>query len=928
MPALPFLEPLMDATEFFTYVLEAYDVPDCNSTPDTAPAISLRHICETLVERGILVVKESLNNGDDTEAVYLGSSPMAKTYQRQLIGVLLYMTENNPYIVTKTARKRKTRLPVLLSLIDRQDGTINFGRQVVSFVESVGVSLSGGNIPSQSKGTCHAFITKLKECQRSKIGYSTVCEGFHLGGIGEISTFDGKNTSFRGRLDVITTALSVLHIEEDLANHEREPTPRCAGHVIGVKQVGRVYYALLRLDLNSSVNAGVRYSSVRITGNGLLQYENWKISSCQGKGYAEISLAIEGGCKQSKPLFESLMKGRNELSILFNQELPSAITIIPGLWDFVWRAADADDHSFRCFLHHVLRPRGMERTCVRKNKSLAMYHRDIEIITPEGLTRAGVNMDLDATQCSAVTQALKSEDCVFALIGPPGTGKTTTIALFVSLLTRCVIRNIKDLPAEEQAVHNIATQGAVLCETINAAQLATQKLLLAGVDVIFVPGRSMVTVSRMEVNAVNVYNLIPPELHPDVLFATYVDEYSTSNVKYADAIAKQGEAVRAEIRKHQVVVTNLAQAYENGSLFFLARKLHWVTIDEASQAHISAVLLVIWLMKDPRLILVGDTKQLGPLLLSPFAKALVTPPVSLMEVMLPYDHQISSNAVQLDIQRRQPIGCAELHSSVFYEKSVKSQAMANPLFENVGTRVFSHLFTHPDFGMGVVMCPLNTDFKSECEKGSFSRFNIGEANVVIMLVRMLLVYCSDVTQADVCVLTPYAAQARLIRIMIRETLDCATDVLVATVDAMQGREIPFVIMSMVHAEEGRKARPFVSEVRRLNVSLSRHQCMCILVTNGEAWNAGTQLAGHRAIAAYLAKADEIGNLCTPDDVHACVNSMEDVKRLRPCDALRQDSWCDEKLRCAHTQRTTLLHCLFVSIHTNKCTSDVIEIALT
>ena len=73
---------------------------------------------------------------------------------------------------------------------------------------------------------------------------------------------------------------------------------------------------------------------------------------------------------------------------------------------------------------------------------------------------------------------------------------------------------------------------------------------------------------------------------------------------------------------------------------------------------------------------------------------------------------------------------------------------------------------------------------------------------------------TQVRAADVGVVTPYAAQARL----VRDRLDAAVEV--NSVDAFQGREKEVVVVSTVRANAGGDVG-FLSDWRRGNVALTR-----------------------------------------------------------------------------------------------------------
>jgi ATP-dependent RNA/DNA helicase IGHMBP2 len=82
---------------------------------------------------------------------------------------------------------------------------------------------------------------------------------------------------------------------------------------------------------------------------------------------------------------------------------------------------------------------------------------------------------------------------------------------------------------------------------------------------------------------------------------------------------------------------------------------------------------------------------------------------------------------------------------------------------------------------------------------------------------------SGLSPAHIAVITPYAAQARLIRELLK-----LPELEVDTVDGFQGREKEAVIVSLVRSNhEGEIG--FLADVRRMNVALTRARRKLIVV---------------------------------------------------------------------------------------------------
>ena len=87
---------------------------------------------------------------------------------------------------------------------------------------------------------------------------------------------------------------------------------------------------------------------------------------------------------------------------------------------------------------------------------------------------------------------------------------------------------------------------------------------------------------------------------------------------------------------------------------------------------------------------------------------------------------------------------------------------------------------------------------------------------------------------QVCIITPYAQQAALLRRTFSQALgyEYNQSVEVNTVDSFQGREANIIIFSCVRAA-GSKGIGFLSDVRRMNVALTRAKHFLFVIARCE-----------------------------------------------------------------------------------------------
>ena len=103
--------------------------------------------------------------------------------------------------------------------------------------------------------------------------------------------------------------------------------------------------------------------------------------------------------------------------------------------------------------------------------------------------------------------------------------------------------------------------------------------------------------------------------------------------------------------------------------------------------------------------------------------------------------------------------------------------------------------------------------------------NIGEAILTLEMVTCLV--SAGVAPRDIGVITPYWAQVSLIRSLLWGQ-DTLRRVEVRTVDGFQGKEKEVIILSMVRSNDNNDVG-FLSESRRINVSVTRARRCCVIV---------------------------------------------------------------------------------------------------
>ena len=327
-----------------------------------------------------------------------------------------------------------------------------------------------------------------------------------------------------------------------------------------------------------------------------------------------------------------------------------------------------------------------------------------------------------------------------------------------------------------------------------------------------------------------------------------VDRFNSASSKldrYSLA-KKAGESLRLNLETHildttHVVLTTLGTA---GCMALEAcSKFEVVVVDEAAQSVEPATLVALQLGSS-HAILVGDPQQLPATIFNVSGRTTKFDR-SLFQRLEEAGHEVHL----LDTQYRMHPKISAFPRHIFYGgylhdgSNVKDPTYGNPLMERlriklpkIQVRMFSSLIYIFSFHHSYFSQPLTLfDLDSSEERDGSSLCNSMEATLAVKiyqsLVREFGIYVST---NKVSIITPYAQQASLLRRSFSQALgyDYSQSVEVNTVDSFQGREANIVIFSCVRAS-GSKGIGFLSDVRRMNVALTRARHLLLVIARCE-----------------------------------------------------------------------------------------------
>jgi regulator of nonsense transcripts 1 len=247
-------------------------------------------------------------------------------------------------------------------------------------------------------------------------------------------------------------------------------------------------------------------------------------------------------------------------------------------------------------------------------------------------------------------------------------------------------------------------------------------------------------------------------------------------------------------------------------------KFRTVLIDESTQSAEPECLIPL-VLGCKQVVLVGDHQQLGPVIMNKkAAKAGLS--TSLFERLV----NLGTAPIRLQVQYRMHPCLSEFPSNMFYDGSLQN-----------GVTASQRLRRDIDFPWPVVDSPMmfwSNLGNEEISASGTSYLNRTEASNVEKIVTRF--FKAGVSPKDIGIITPYEGQRSYIVSSMQATgtfkKELYKEIEVASVDAFQGREKDFIVLSCVRSND-HQGIGFLSDPRRLNVALTRAQYGLVILGN-------------------------------------------------------------------------------------------------
>ncbi|GEQ71862.1 hypothetical protein JCM33374_g5548 [Metschnikowia sp. JCM 33374] len=417
---------------------------------------------------------------------------------------------------------------------------------------------------------------------------------------------------------------------------------------------------------------------------------------------------------------------------------------------------------------------------------------------------------------------------ITVLQGPPGTGKTSTIYEVILQL----LENLNTYPILVVAASNIAID--------NIAEKLLPK-----------HGNSILRIVSMEkepeynrehpLSSIclhhRVYDGMPANFQESIremrrpnskLSQAQYKKLLTAQISYSDKI----------IASSRVIFTTTVVA--GGNQLKPIAKMPVVIMDEATQSSEPTTLIPLSMNGVEKFVFVGDQKQLSSFSQVPNLS------LSLFERILSNGSYKTPH--MLDTQYRMHPAISKFPREKFYGGLLKDGLTPDD-------RQMEGIPSNPVvFWDTCGKCPEGTVFSRFREDSGLTYANKGEVDY-IEKVLIHLIYEKNIKKSEIGVVTPYRGQRDLISSTLvkndlvnpekddvhvevdREdfyneskpvTIHTVSDIMIASIDAFQGREKDFLIMSCVRSNKQNKIG-FLSDARRMNVALTRAKYGLILI---------------------------------------------------------------------------------------------------
>lgn len=424
-----------------------------------------------------------------------------------------------------------------------------------------------------------------------------------------------------------------------------------------------------------------------------------------------------------------------------------------------------------------------------------------------------VQSQLNASQCDAITHALGANDLAI-IHGPPGTGKTTTVA---ELIRQAVSKGRRVLACapSNTGVDNLLEKLVGL--RIDAIRIGHPARVLESLqehtlDYLVEADPAMKVVREMRREAEMLTSKAGRWTRAKPMPGAREDLKQEARRLRNDAKIFEEQIINTKLDRANVIcaTTNYDPEILGDRTFDLG------VIDEACQSTEPGYWPVV--LRVEKLVLAGDHCQLPPTVLSTQAN-LEGLSKSMMERLVERWGKLVTR--QLTTQYRMHQKIMEFPSEHFYAGTlVADPSVAGHTLADLPGVQSESLDTQPVLFVDTS----GADWTEELDPNGESKLNPREALWILKQVDALL--DAGIQPEQIAVIAPYSAQVRFLRDRCSNT-----SVEIDTVDGFQGREKEVVLISLVRSNTQGEVG-FLGDTRRMNVAMTRAKRRLIVIGDG------------------------------------------------------------------------------------------------
>jgi ATP-dependent RNA/DNA helicase IGHMBP2 len=395
------------------------------------------------------------------------------------------------------------------------------------------------------------------------------------------------------------------------------------------------------------------------------------------------------------------------------------------------------------------------------------------------------NKQLNESQQKAISAILQNEN-ITVLHGPPGTGKTTTLAEAIVQLVRAGEKVLVSAPSNT-AVDNISKvliqKGLKILRVGNASK-ADEEIFSHTPEGKLSDGKQQKEIKELKKRAEEFRRMA----------LKYKRSFGKAEREQRNLLFKEVKSIRTEIKKLHAY--NEEKLYSEADVIsgtpialydakFNRIKFHTLIIDEAGQC-IEPMAWCIFPLAE-KYVLAGDHLQLPPTVLSHEAATLGLNK-SILEVCV----ETIDNIFLLNMQYRMRESIAGFSAGYFYKNLLQTAAHL------VNKEV--HITFIDTAGSG---------YNETQGNDGISLQNEGE-----LLIAQKLIDSEELNVINTAFISPYSGQVAAAKDVLPKQLR------ISTIDSFQGQEKEIVILSLVRSNDDSDIG-FLKDYRRMNVALTR-----------------------------------------------------------------------------------------------------------